>query len=143
MTGRRRIHRKMKQLNRIENVIFLLGAVMMVVGSGANIFMYSWAPYVFAAGAVAFVLMQLRQRYEGTDITVRRLRRMIIFSDVLFLASAVIMFAGHGNPFGLDGLTYARYVHNNWVVTLLVAAILQMYATHRIGGELEKDAKKM
>ncbi len=133
----------MKQLNRIENIIFLLGALMMVIGSGANIFMFLWAPYVFAAGAVAFVLMQLRQRYDGRNITIRRLRRMMIFSDVLFLASAVIMFAGHGNPFRLNWLMYAKYVHNNWVVTLLVAAILQMYVTHRISSELEKEAKKM
>lgn len=133
----------MKQLNRIESAIFLLGALMMVVGSGANIFMLSWAPYVFAAGAVAFVLMQLRQRYDGRNITIRRLRRMMIFSDVLFLASAVIMFAGHGNPFKLNWLVYAKYVHNNWVVTLLVAAMLQMYVTHRISSELEKEAKKM
>jgi hypothetical protein len=27
-------------------------------------------------------------------------------------------------------------------VVLLVAAILQLYASHRIGNELEKDAKK-
>lgn len=133
----------MKQLNRIESAIFLLGALMMVAGSGANIFMLSWAPYVFAAGAVAFVLMQLRQRYDGRNITIRRLRRMMIFSDVLFLASAVIMFAGHGNPFNLNWLVYAKYVHNNWVVTLLVAAMLQMYVTHRISSELEKEAKKM
>ncbi|MBP3511123.1 MAG: hypothetical protein J6K19_03675 [Prevotella sp.] len=133
----------MKQLNRIESAIFLLGALMMVAGSGANIFMLSWAPYVFAAGAVAFVLMQLRQRYDGRNITIRRLRRMMIFSDVLFLASAVIMFAGHGNPFKLNWLVYAKYVHNNWVVTLLVAAMLQMYVTHRISSELEKEAKKM
>ncbi len=116
---------------------------MMVIGSGANIFMFLWAPYVFAAGAVAFVLMQLRQRYDGRNITIRRLRRMMIFSDVLFLASAVIMFAGHGNPFRLNWLMYAKYVHNNWVVTLLVAAILQMYVTHRISSELEKEAKKI
>lgn len=133
----------MKQLNRIESAIFLLGALMMVAGSGANIFMLSWAPYVFAAGAVAFVLMQLRQRYYGRNITIRRLRRMMIFSDVLFLASAVIMFAGHGNPFKLNWLVYAKYVHNNWVVTLLVAAMLQMYVTHRISSKLEKEAKKM
>ena len=68
---------------------------------------------------------------------------MMIFSDVLFLASAVIMFAGHGNPFKLNWLVYVKYVHNNWVVTLLVAAMLQMYVTHRISSELEKEAKKM
>lgn len=115
----------------------------MVIGSGANIFMRPWAPYVFAMGALAFVLMQLKQSYEGRNLVIRRLRRMMITSDVLFLLSALLMFANQSNFFGLNILTYIRYVHNNWVITLLVAAILQLYSTHRISGELEKEAKKL
>lgn len=133
----------MKQLNRTESIILLLGAVLMVVGSGANIFMQPWSPYVFAMGALAFVLMQLKQRYEGRNVTISRLRRIMIMSDVFFLLSALLMFAGNGNCFGLDRLTYIKYVHNNWVVTLLVAAILQLYSTHRISSELDREAKKV
>lgn len=133
----------MKQLNRIDNAIFLAGAVLMVVGSAANIFMATWAPYVFATGSLAFVLMQLRQRYEGRNITIRRLRHIMIVSDMLFLVSALLMFANQRNIFGLDALTYLKYIHNNWVVTLLVAAILQLYTTHRISSELEKETEKM
>ena len=134
---------KMKQLNKIENVIFLAGAVLMVVGSGANIFMKMWAPYVFATGSLAFVLMQLKQSYEGRNIVIRRLRRIMIASDMFFLASALLMFANQNNIFGLDRLTYIKYIHNNWVVTLLVASILQLYSTHRIGRELDKETEKM
>lgn len=133
----------MKQLNRIDNAIFLAGAVLMVVGSAANIFMATWAPYVFATGSLAFVLMQLKQRYEGRNITIRRLRHIMIVSDMLFLVSALLMFANQRNIFGLDALTYLKYIHNNWVVTLLVAAILQLYTTHRISSELEKETEKM
>lgn len=133
----------MKQLNNIENAIFLIGAVLMVVGSGASILMTVWAPYVFTAGALAFVLMQLKQRYEGRNITIIRLRRMMILSDVFFLVSAMLMFANQSNFLGLDLLTYLKYIHNNWVVTLLVAAILQLYSTHRISNELDKEAKKL
>lgn len=133
----------MKQLNRIENVIFLVGAVLMVVGSGAHLFMQQWAPYVFAMGSLAFVLMQLKQRYDGRNVVIRRLRRIMITSDVFFLLSALLMFANQGNFLGLDRLTYINYVHNNWVVTLLVAAILQLYSTHRIATELDREAKKI
>ncbi len=133
----------MKQLNRIDNAIFLAGAVLMVVGSAANIFMATWAPYVFATGSLAFVLMQLKQRYEGRNITIQRLRHIMIVSDMLFLVSALLMFANQRNIFGLDALTYLKYIHNNWVVTLLVAAILQLYTTHRISSELEKETEKM
>ena len=70
----------MRQLNNTESFIFLAGAVMMVVGSAANIFLQGWAPYVFAMGALAFVLMQLKQRYEGNNLTIRRLRGIMIAS---------------------------------------------------------------
>ncbi len=120
----------------------LAGGLLMVVGSGAYILLQAWAPYVFAIGSVLFVAMQLCQRYEGTDVTVRRLRYMLVLSDVLFLAAAFLMIANERNFLGLDQLTYIKYVHNNWVVVLMVGAILQLYAGHRIANELEKDAKK-
>ena len=109
----------------------------MVVGSGASLFLQSWAPYVFAPGALLFVAMQMRQRYEGKDFTVRRLRRMMLLSDVLFLVAALLMFANQSNFLGLDYLSYIKYVHNNWIVVLLVAAVLQLYSSHRIANELE------
>ena len=113
----------------------------MVVGSGASLFLQSWAPYVFAPGAVLFAAMQLRQRYEGQNFVIRRLRRMLIISDVLFLLAALLMFANESNFLGIQYLSYIKYVHNNWIVVLLVAAVLQLYASHRIANELEKDAK--
>ena len=113
----------------------------MVVGSGASLFLQSWAPYVFAPGALLFAAMQLRQRYEGRNFVIRRLRRILIISDVLFLVAALLMFANEENFLGIQYLSYIKYVHNNWIVVLLVAAILQLYASHRIANELEKDAK--
>ena len=129
----------MRQLNKIENTILLLGAVMMVIGSGANIFAQSWAPYVFGMGTVGYVLMQLKQKYEGYNVALKRLRRMVIISDVCLLLAAVMMFANMDNLFRLDALTYIKYVHNNWVVVLLVAAMLQLYTSHRISKEILKN----
>lgn len=129
----------MRELNKTENAILLVGAVMMVIGSGANIFAQSWAPYVFGMGTVGFVLMQLKQKYEGTNVALKRLRRMVIISDACLLLAAVMMFANMDNLFGLDAITYIKYVHNNWVVVLLVAAMLQLYTSHRISKEILKD----
>lgn len=129
----------MRQLNKIENTILLLGAVMMVIGSGANIFAQSWAPYVFGMGTVGYVLMQLKQKYEGSNVALKRLRRMVIISDVCLLLAAVMMFANMDNLFRLDAVTYIKYVHNNWVVVLLVAAMLQLYTSHRISKEILKN----
>lgn len=123
-------------------MVMLAGGLLMVIGSGASLFMQMWAPYVFAPGALMFAAMQMRQRYDGSNFAIRRLRRMMLLSDALFLVAALLMFANGGNFFGLEYLSYVKYVHNNWIVVLLVAAILQLYASHRISNELEKDAKK-
>lgn len=131
----------MRQLSNIETAVLLIGGLLMVVGAGALLFLQSWAPWIYAPGALMFAAMQLRQRYEGSEFTIRRLRRMIILSDILFLVAALLMFANQSNFLGLDYLSYIKYVHNNWVVVLLVAAILQLYASHRIASELEKHAK--
>ena len=132
----------MTQLSKFQITVFLVGGLLMVIGAGASLFSCAWAPYVFAPGALCYVSMQMLQRYDGPSFTIRRLRRIMLLSDVLFLVSAVLMFASQGNVFHLDHLTYLQYVYNKWVITLLIAAILQLYTTHRISHELEKEAKK-
>lgn len=133
----------MKQLNSIQNAVYLIGALLMVVGAGTSMLAWRYAPYVFAVGALAFVSMQFLQRYEGTNVVIRRLRRMMLISDFLFLLSALLMIPNTGNFLGLDYITYIEYVYNKWVITLLIAAILQLYSTHRISKELDKEAKKL
>jgi hypothetical protein len=131
----------MRQLSKTETALLLLGGLLMVVGSGAYVLLQSWAGYAFCVGALLFASMQLRQRYEGRDITIRRLRHIMIFSDVLFLLSGLLMLANQQNFLPINYLSYLRYVHNNWIVVLLVAAILQLYTSHRIANELERGEK--
>ena len=132
----------MKQLSNIETAILLIGGLLMVVGAGGSMFLQSWAAYIFAPGALLFAAMQMRQSYEGNIFTIRRLRRIQLTSDVLFMLAGLLMLANQSNFFGINLLLYIKYVHNNWIVVLLVAAILQLYASHRIANELEKEAKK-
>jgi hypothetical protein len=133
----------MRQLNRLQTIIFLLGGLLMVVGAGASLLAWQPAPYVYAVGAIGFASMQMLQRYEGNSFVIRRLRRIMLLSDVLFLVAAVLMFANKGNFLGLDYFTYIQYVYNKWVIVLLIAALLQLYSMHRIGNELIKEAKKL
>lgn len=132
----------MRQLNKIETAIFLTGALLMVIGAGASLLQWAVAPYVFAVGALGFASMQMQQRYDGQNFTIRRLRRIMLLSDVLLIVAAALMFADYGNPFGLDQLTWLQYVHNNWVVVLLIAAVMQLYTVFRIDSELRQEAKK-
>ena len=132
----------MKQLSNIETAILLIGGLLMVVGAGGSMFLQSWAAYIFAPGALLFAAMQMRQSYDGNNFTIRRLRRIQLTSDVLFLLAGLLVLANQSNFFGINLLLYIKYVHNNWIIVLLVAAILQLYASHRIANELEKEAKK-
>ena len=132
----------MKELNKLQTAIFLFGGILMAVGAGTKLLGWGSAPYIFAIGALGFSSMQMQQRYEGQNFTIRRLRRMMLLSDVLFLVAALLMFASKGNFLGLSYITYIEYVYNKWVIVLLIAALLQLYSMHRIGSELEKEAKK-
>lgn len=132
----------MRQLNKVQSFIFLMGGLLMVIGAGLSLVqgVSTWAsvvrPYLFAVGAVCFSTMQMQQRYEGTGFTVRRLRRIMLLSDVLFLVTAVLMFASQGNLFGIDQITYIQYVYQKWVIVLLIAAVLQLYTSYRLDKEL-------
>ena len=117
----------MKELNKIQTAIFLLGGLLMAVGAGTTLLQWGSAPYIYTLGAFGFASMQMLQRYEGQNFVIRRLRRMMLTSDVLFLVAAVLMFTTR---------------HRDWVVALLVAALLQLYSIHRIDSELKKEAKK-
>lgn len=114
----------------------------MLVGAALGMVAPAVAPYLFAVGALAYVAMQMQQRYEGDNFTISRLRRIMLMSDILLIAVAALMFADYGNPFGLDHLTWVNYIHNNWLVVLLLAAVIQLYTVFRIDSELKQEAKK-
>lgn len=129
----------------------LLGALLMVAGVALYVFnLFSGAAWLFAAGAVAFASMQMLQSYEGDNLTLRRLRKILTASDVLFILSALFMVENTYHwllplfCFWWENgyIHYLNYVHNNWVILLLVAAMLELYSTHRISNELDKEAKK-
>ncbi len=132
----------MKELNKWQNAVFVIGGVLMVIGAGLCVLQLEIAPYIYAIGSLGFASMQMAQRYEGTDITIRRLRRIMILSDLLFLLSAFLMFASKGNIFGISQIVYVEYIYNKWVITLVIAALIQLYAVHRIDHELKKEPKK-
>ena len=132
----------MNQLSKAQTIVFMCGALLMVAGAGLSLLSWAVSPYLYSVGALCFVSMQLLQRYDGPSFTIRRLRRIMFLSDFLFLLSGVLMFASQGNPLGLSQIDYLTYVYQKWVITLLIAALLQLYVTHRIDHELSKEAKK-
>ena len=143
----------MKQLNSLQNLIFLAGGALMVIGVALNFFGFQQvAACLFLLGAVCFGGMQMMQTYEGNNVVFRRLRRIMTLADVLFIVSGLLLLEQNFNflmPLfqknGMQGMIYyAQYVvHNNWVLVLFVAALLELYTMHRISSELAEEAKKL
>lgn len=140
----------MKQLNRTQSVMMLIGACLMVVGAALYVFgEQTVAPCIFTPGTLMFAAMQYMQKYTGTDVTMRRLRRIMLTGAAFFIISALLMVENAYHVVfplfakTINGYTsYVKYIHNNWVVTLLVAAVLQLYSTHRISSELQKNKQR-
>ena len=134
----------MKQLNKLQSLIFLTGGAMMVVGAGCFALMWQQkiACWIYLAGALMFGVMQMMQEYQGNNLTVKRLKRIMSLADIFFILSGFLMvdmvYRFLQSAFD-NYLTYYNTIYNKWVVLLLIAAILEMYTMHRIEHELSKE----
>ena len=142
----------MKQLNKIQTSIFILGGVLMVIGAACFAFgfmiypkMVLYTSWLFLLGTVSFSVMQAMQLYEGPSQIIHRLKRIQTVADIFFVLSGISMvdtvYAFARNWFS-NYETYITYFYNKWVVFLLVAALIELYTTHRISHELKKEECK-
>jgi len=134
----------MRQLSKVQAALFLLGGVMMVVGVGCFVFMWQQPVvcWIFLMGAMLFSLMQFSQVYEGKSFVIRRLKRLMGLANLAFVLSGILMVDTvyhFFQPLFSNQYDYIQYVYNKWVVLLLIAAILEVYTTHRISSELKKE----
>lgn len=137
----------MKQLNKIQTIVFAVGGVLMVIGAGCFAFMWYQQVFcwLFLAGAVMFSLMQSMQTYEGSDFVLRRLKRIQSVANIFFMLSGILMVDTafmFFRPIFNSAITYVDYLYNKWVVLLLIAAFLEIYTVHRIDSEMKKCKNK-
>lgn len=141
----------MKQLSKIQSIILLIGATLMAVGACSFVVLFqgevmNWAnvaSWVYLAGTLLFAAMQIQQKYEGTNFAIKRLRKIVIFSHILFILAGVLMLDSVYHflrPLFSSQYEYITYAYNKWVVLLMIAAIVQIYTTHRISSELKKES---
>ena len=57
----------MKRLNKIQNIVFITGAVLLLIGAATFFTGWLYAFYLYTVGACAFAAMQLRAGYEGDN----------------------------------------------------------------------------
>ena len=107
-----------------QAMIQMVGAVLLLVGAMLQITRWELSPVVYTVGAILFAYVQVMSRYEGKNLIIRRLRRQQILGAVLLVFAGVLMFVTR---------------HNEWVLCLTIAAILELYTAFRIPSELEKE----
>ena len=111
-------------MSKIYQIVQGVGAVLLLVGAMLQITRWELSPILYTIGAVMFAYVQVMTRYEGKNLIVRRLRRQQVLGAVLLVFAGVLMFVTK---------------HNEWVLCLTVAAILELYTAFRIPSELEKE----
>ncbi|MBQ7350558.1 MAG: hypothetical protein IJW56_06730 [Bacteroides sp.] len=108
-------------------VIQIIGAVLLLVGAMLQITRWELSPCIYTVGAVLFAYTQVMDRYDGKNLIVRRLRRQQILGAVLLVFAGVLMFVTN---------------HNEWILCLTIAAVIELYTAYRIPSELEKENRK-
>ena len=136
----------MKKLNKIESILFMLGGMLMVTGIGCYVFMLALSITCWLAltGSILFSTLHMMQAYEGSLLAIKRLKRILNIADLLFVIAGILIVDSTYNflrPAFENQESYITYVYNKWVLLLLIAAILEVYATHRIDYLLKKQGK--
>ena len=136
----------MKKLNKIESILFMLGGMLMVTGIGCYVFMLapSITCWLALTGSILFSTLHMMQAYEGSQLAIKRLKRILNIADLLFVIAGILIVDSTYNflrPAFENQESYITYVYNKWVLLLLIAAILEVYATHRIDYLLKKQGK--
>lgn len=137
----------MRQLNRLQSALFLVGGMLMVAGAGcfAAMWQRGAACWVFLVGACLFAAMQTAQAYDGTSTAIRRLKGIMTVADIFFVAAGILMVEDthrFAQPLFSSYASYLELVYNKWVLMLLIAALLEIYTMHRIASELKKEQDK-
>ena len=111
-------------MSKFYQLIQGVGAPLLLVGAMLQITESEFSPFIYTLGAVLFAYAQVMCRYEGKNLIIRRLRRQQILASVLFVFTGVLMFVTK---------------HNEWILCLTIAAVLELYTAFRIPSELEKE----
>lgn len=151
MTCNKNILLKMKQLNKIQTILFFIGGLLMVVGAGCAALLSplpGFLPFMrvlcwlFLLGTILFACVQMMQTYQGSSFVVKRLKRIMTLADLCFVVAGLSMVEDNYQflaDFFSQRTDYLTLVSRKWVVLLLIGAVLEMYTLHRIGHELKKE----
>ena len=112
-------------MNKTDNIIAISGAVVLFAGLIMQFVKFEYAPYIYIAGALKFSGIQAKTgRYYGKNIVLRRLKRQQLIGAMLRVIAGVMMIGWH---------------HNEWILCLSIAAVLELYTAYRFPYEEKKE----
>ncbi|MGI6794399.1 hypothetical protein ACMYZ5_08805 [Bacteroides sp. KG68] len=111
-------------MKQLISALFTVGAVMLLVGAAVYVTGWFLSPYIYTVGATMVALVQINSPSECKTPVVKRLRRQQIFAALLLVLTGAFMFFTHGNE---------------WIVSLTIAAVLELYTSVRIPQEEAKE----
>ena len=111
-------------MKQLIPALFAVGAVMLLAGA-ARFILRGWplSPYIYTVGATMVALAQINLR-PSVKSHRQRLRRQQIFGALLLVLTGAFMLFTRGNE---------------WIVSLTIAAILELYTSVRIPQEEAKE----
>lgn len=113
-------------MKQLIPALFVVGAVMTIVGAAIYITGWFYAPYIYTVGSGFVALAQISTPVKGKSTTLRRLRVQQIFAALALVLTGIFMFTTNGNE---------------WIACLTIATILELYTAFRIPQEEAKESK--
>lgn len=111
-------------MKQLIPALFVVGAVMLLAGAAVYVTGWQLSPYLYTIGATFVALAQINSPLKCHTPVIRRLRRQQLFGALLLVLTGAFMFFTHGNE---------------WIVSLTIAAVLELYTSIRIPQEEEKE----
>ncbi len=113
----------MDKKTRILGYILSLAMLMIMVPVLLQLLLVKWdgLNYIFAAGAIAALVVRIMDKYTGTNLRVKRLYRIATVSGICYCVSAYLKFSAE-----LHFFPYATGY--DWLGFLMAGAALQVYS---------------
>lgn len=127
--------------NRLIESFTTVGGVLLLFGAAVFITGWDYAPFIYLAGSLMFASGQFADRYTGDDKIIKRLRFQQILGACFLLLTAALMFADGIHSMlltdntmspGLRSFLLGLTRKNNWIVTLSIGAVFELYSSFRL-----------
>ena len=103
--------------------IYRISAILILISAILYLILPSIAPWMLAVSVLAFSAVTALSPYPGKSIRGKRLFNFQIFSCMLMMVSAYLMFSGN----------------NLWALAMLIGAVFLLYSAIMIPRELERE----